>query len=200
LLPAGPATFERARRGRRGGCSKDTGVRTALVAVIGVVVAVFLFRTYAATGMRSGIGGPAMLAGAPEQSFPAKRIDGQDDALANYRGHVVLLNLWASWCAPCRAEMPDLERLYASEKRRGLVVLGVDQGESAEVASAFARAHGVTFPILLDQDQRYGRAYAAVGLPTTVVIDRSGAIVKGVDGALTLAEMHAAVDPLIRPR
>jgi len=94
--------------------------------------------------------------------------------------------------------MPDLERLYESERARGLVVLGVDQGESAEAAGAFARTHGVTFPILLDQDQRYGRAYAAIGLPTTVIVDRSGHIIKGIDGALTLAEMHDAVDPALR--
>jgi thiol-disulfide isomerase/thioredoxin len=145
-----------------------------------------------------GGGGPAMLAGAPAQSFPATRLDGKPDALDNYRGRVVLVNLWASWCTPCREEMPDLERLYVAEKDRGLVVLGIDQGESAAAAGAFAREHSVTFPILLDQDQRYGRAYAAIGLPTTVIVDRGGRIVKGIDGALTLAEMRDAVGPVLR--
>jgi len=140
-----------------------------------------------------------MLAGAPAQSFPAPRLGGGEDALANYRGRVVLLNLWASWCTPCREEMPDLERLYVAEGARGLVVLGVDQGESAEVAAAFARRHGVTFPVLLDEEQRYGRAYAAVGLPTSIVVDRTGRIVKGIDGALSFGQMHAVVDPLLSP-
>jgi peroxiredoxin len=174
-------------------------VRYALFVFGGIAIVVIVFAAYAATGMRSGAaGGPAMLAGAPAQSFPAKRLDGSQDALDKYRGRVVLLNLWASWCVPCRQEMPDLQRLYVTEAGRGLVVLGVDQGESAEAAGAFARAHGVTFPILLDQDQRYGRAYAAVGLPTSVIVDRSGHIVRGIDGMLTLADMHAAIDPVLR--
>jgi len=177
-------------------------VGKALIMIVGIAVVLIVFGVYAMTGARSGAagGGPAMLAGAPSQSFPAMRLDGAEDALQNYRGRIVVMNLWASWCVPCREEMPDLQRLYDSEKGRGLVVLGVDQGESAEAAGSFARAHRVTFPILLDQDQRYGRAYAAIGLPTTVIVDRAGRIVKGVDGALTLAEMHDAVDPALRAR
>ena len=174
-------------------------MRSVLAVLVAIAVVVAVFLAYARTGGRSGsFGGPAALAGAPAQSFLAMRLDGKRDALDRYRGRVVLLNLWASWYTPCREEMPDLERLYATDAPRGLVVLGVDQGESAEAAGAFAREHGVTFPILLDQDQRYGRAYAAVGLPTTVVVDRTGRIYKGIDGALTLAEMRAAVDPLLR--
>jgi peroxiredoxin len=189
-------------RARRGRC-EAVGVRNALFIVLGIAVTLVVFGVYAVTGgARSGAfgGGPAVLAGAPTQSFPAKRLDGTEDALQNYRGHVVVMNLWASWCVPCREEMPDLERLYESERGRGLVVLGVDQGESAQAAGGFARAHGVTFPILLDEEQRYGRAYAAIGLPTTVIVDRSGRIVKGIDGALTLAEMHDAVDPALRAK
>lgn len=174
-------------------------MRAILLVIAGIVIVAVIAASYAATGSRPDFaGGPAMLAGAPAASFPAKRLDGGDGALATYRGHVVLMNLWASWCTPCREEMPDLERLYASERAKGLVVLGVDQGESATAAGAFARTHGVTFPILLDADQRYGRAYAAVGLPTTIVVDEAGRIVKGVDGALSLADMHAAVDPLLQ--
>ena len=143
-------------------------------------------------------GGPAMLAGAPAVSYPVKRIDGVIDSLANYRGRVVLVNLWATWCTPCRQEMPALETLYERERSHGLVVLGVDQGEAASVASAFARRSGVHYPILLDEDQRYGRAYAAIGLPTSLVVDRSGHIVRGVDGPLTLAQMQDAVEPALR--
>jgi cytochrome c biogenesis protein CcmG/thiol:disulfide interchange protein DsbE len=143
-------------------------------------------------------GGPAMLAGAPAVSYPEKRIDGAVDSLDNYRGRVVLVNLWATWCTPCREEMPALESLYERERRHGLVVLGVDQGEAAAVAGAFARRSGVHYPILLDEDQRYGRAYAAIGLPTTLIVDRSGHIVRGVDGPLTLAQMQDAVEPALR--
>jgi peroxiredoxin len=173
-------------------------MRYLLAAVVGIVIVAIVFAAYGATGMRAGAFGPTALAGAPAQSFEVTRIDGASDALDRYRGHVVLMNLWASWCTPCREEMPDLERLFVAERGHGLVVLGIDQGESRDAAAGFARTHSVTFPILLDQDQRYGRAYAAVGLPTTIIVDPDGRIAKGVDGALTLADMREAVDPLLR--
>ena len=142
-------------------------------------------------------GGPGMLAGAPAQSFPAKRLDGSEGSLANYRGKVVLVNLWATWCAPCRSETPALESLYQKDRGRGLVVLGVDQGESLGVASDFVRELKLTYPILVDTEQHYGRAYAAIGLPTSLVVDRNGHIVQGVDGERTLAEFQRMVDPVL---
>ncbi len=143
-------------------------------------------------------GGPAMLAGAPAQSFPLVRLDGGSGALGDYRGKVVLVNLWATWCAPCRSETPALEQLYRKNRERGLVVLGIDQGESPSAASAFARELQLTYPILIDTDERYGRAYAAIGLPTSVLVDRTGHIVHGVDGERTLAEFQDLVDPVLR--
>jgi peroxiredoxin len=138
-------------------------------------------------------GGPGLLVGAPAQSFPVRRLDGAVDSLDSYRGHVVLVNLWASWCTPCRSETPALQQLYRENRERGLVVLGIDQGESATAAGAFAREHALDYPILLDEEQRYGRAYAALGLPTTLVVGKDGHIVRGVDGEMTLAQMRDAV-------
>jgi peroxiredoxin len=77
-------------------------------------------------------------------------------------------------------------------------VLGIDQGESARAAAAFAGEMKLRYPILLDEDQRYGRAYAAVGLPTTLVVDRSGHIVRGIDGEMTLAQMRDVIGPVLR--
>ncbi|MBV8645693.1 MAG: TlpA family protein disulfide reductase [Candidatus Eremiobacteraeota bacterium] len=136
------------------------------------------------------------MGGAPAASFDVPRTDGRSDSLARHRGHVVLLNLWATWCPPCQQEMPALER-FAREHARDVVVLGVDQGESSSTASAFAREHGVTFPILVDEQQQYGRTYAAVGLPTTVIVGRDGRVVRGIDGPLTLAQMRDAVAPAL---
>jgi len=163
---------------------------------------VFLGGCYSGGGPKRTIegsaGGPGGLAGAPAVSYDVKRLDGRTDALSRYHGSVVLMNLWATWCPPCREEMPALQQFYQENKSRGVVVLGIDQGESADTASAFARSHGVTFPILLDSDQQYGRSYAAIGLPTTVIVDRSGHVVRGIDGPLTLAQMRAAVTPALR--
>lgn len=136
-----------------------------------------------------------MLAGAPAASFPVKALGGSPDSLANYRGKVVLVNLWATWCPPCRAEVPALEALYRQYRTQGFVVLGIDQGESAKVAGEFTRKFGVTYPVLVDDGQQYGRAYAALGLPTSILVDRSGKIVKGIDGEMTLAQMREVVGP-----
>ena len=177
-------------------------MRTVLLLVCGVVLALVVIAFYPGGGpkMPEISGGPAMLAGAPATSFPVTRVDGTADALDRYRGKVVLMNLWATWCPPCREEMPALERLYRDLSPGGLVVLGVDQGESSAVAGAFARKLAITFPILIDDGQQYGRAYAAQGLPTSILIDRGGRIVKGVDGAMTLAQMRAAVLPVLQAK
>jgi peroxiredoxin len=147
--------------------------------------------------IEGGAAGPGSLAGAPAVSYDVKRLDGRTDGLSRYRGSVVVMNLWATWCPPCREEMPALQQFYTQNKGKGLVVLGVDQGESAQTARAFAREHGVTFPILLDADEQYGRSYAAVGLPTTVIVGRDGHVLRGIDGELTLAQMREAVGPAL---
>ncbi len=144
-------------------------------------------------------GGPATLTGAPAQSFEVVRTDGRVDSLAHHRGSVVLLNLWATWCPPCREELPALEQFSRAYAGR-VVVLGVDQGESASVARDFARARGVTYPILVDLGQQYGRAYQGLGLPTTVIVGRDGHVVRGIDGAMTLAQMRDAVAPVLAKR
>jgi thiol-disulfide isomerase/thioredoxin len=145
----------------------------------------------------AGVAGPGGLAGAPAQSFDVRRTDGRSDSLARYRGRVVLLNLWATWCPPCQEEMPALER-FARENAGKVVVLGVDEGESAAAAGTYAREHGVTFPILVDEQQQYGRTYRGIGLPTSVIVGRDGRVVRGVDGAMTIEQMRAAVAPALK--
>lgn len=164
---------------------------------VAIVVGFLLAGCYSGGGpkrtIEGGAGGPGALTGAPAASYDVKRTDGKTDALDRYRGSIVVMNLWATWCPPCREEMPALQQFYRENRAKGVVVLGVDQGESAAAAGAFARQHGVTFPILLDADQQYGRSYHAIGLPTTVIVDRSGHVVRGIDGELTIAQMRAAV-------
>ncbi len=162
-----------------------------------IAAVVFLSACYNAPDpARAGGGGPAALAGAPAQSFEVRRTDGHTDSLARHRGRVVLLNLWATWCPPCREEMPALER-FARENPNKVIVLSVDQGESAEAALAFGKQFGITFPILVDEQQQYGRAYEGIGLPTSIIVGRDGHVVKGIDGAMTLEQMRAAVAPAL---
>lgn len=172
--------------------------RITWIVVLGalVVVAVALAPLFRSGSSRPA--GPAGLAGASAPIFEMKDDRGAAVSLQQYRGKTVVMNLWASWCPPCRAEMPDLQRLQQAYANRGVVVVGVNQGESAERAHAFASSLGITFPIWVDDAQRYGRVYAALGLPTTVIIGPDGRVVRGFDGPLTLDQMRAAVAPLVR--
>lgn len=162
-----------------------------IASALAALVAALVLYTYFAGGA------PATLVGNSAASFVVKTPAGASSSLAAYRGSVVVMNLWASWCPPCRAEMPDLERVYRAKRGQGVVVLGIDQGEAPAIAGAFARSLGITYPILVDEHQQYGRVYRALGLPTTVIVDRRGTVVKTFDGTVTYDQVLAAVAPLV---
>jgi thiol-disulfide isomerase/thioredoxin len=167
-------------------------IAAGIVIVASAVVLVPLFKE-----QTQRQGGPAGMAGRTAPVLELQTDRGAEVSLRQYRGRVVLVNLWASWCPPCREEMPDLQRLYAADAARGLVVIGIDQGESPQRARDFARALGVRYPIWIDNAQAYGRAFSALGLPTSVVLDSHGTIVAGFDGALTFSQMQQAVSALL---
>ena len=96
--------------------------------------------------------------------------------LADYRGKVVLVNFWANWCEPCRAELPTIERLRASLAGRPFVVLGVQMGGSARTAQDTAKALGLHFPLLVDRDSRATKAWDVRELPTSFLIGPGGEI------------------------
>ena len=115
----------------------------------------------------------------PAPDFTLTRFDtGEKVSLSDLRGKPVILNFWATWCRPCRAEMPTLQAAY---ERYGddLLVVGVDQGEEGAVVGPFLEEFGISFPILLDGDMAVGREYRILGLPTTFFIDSQG-IIRGV--------------------
>ena len=173
---------------------------TLIYWAIGLLIVIAIGFVYFGSTTQGRSIGPASLLGSPAQSFEVGSIAGGPRSLNAFRGKIVVLNLWASWCPPCRAEMPDLQRFYDAYKGKNVVVVGVNQGESAQTAGAFAKSLGIHFPILLDQNQEYGRVYAALGMPTTFVIDPRGTVVRGFDGALSFEQMAAAVRPLIGKR
>ena len=109
--------------------------------------------------------------------FKLRDIDGKLHALADYRGGVVVLNFWATWCPPCRFEMPSMERGQNLTAADGVVFLGVNVGEDADTIFTFTADYPVTFPLLMDKDSRVIQQYPVVGLPTTYVIDPQGRMV-----------------------
>jgi thiol-disulfide isomerase/thioredoxin len=111
---------------------------------------------------------------APELSF--LDAEGNEVSLEDFRGKVVILNLWATWCAPCRKEMPSLDRLQAALGEDGLQVLplSLDRGEVDQIAAFYDEVGLTTLPIYRDPKAAAGRALGAYGLPTTIVLDREG--------------------------
>jgi peroxiredoxin len=121
--------------------------------------------------------------GTPAPEFSLSTPEGNTIALAQLRGQVVFLNFWATWCPPCRVEMPSMERLHKEFKDQGLVMLAIDIGESPKQVARFMKEFRLSFPALLDADYDVSSRYRVQGLPSTFLIDRSGRIVGLAVGA-----------------
>jgi peroxiredoxin len=111
-------------------------------------------------------------------------LDGQEIRLSDYRGQVVLINFWTTWCAYCRTEFPLIQEAYARNQEHGFVVLAINVQEHAGTAQAYVQALGLTFPILLDLNGETSARYRAKKLPTSYVVDREGLIALKKVGAL----------------
>lgn len=114
--------------------------------------------------------------GQPAPEFELPDLDGNTVALSDFRGQTVILNFWATWCAPCRIEMPELERVSADYADEGVVVLTINQEETAEQVRDFLDEVGLSLPALLDGDGAVGAAYGAFFLPSTVIVDGDGVV------------------------
>ncbi|MBE2319975.1 TlpA family protein disulfide reductase [Solirubrobacter sp. CPCC 204708] len=112
---------------------------------------------------------------APVASLPVLGADG-NQSLADYKGKVVVLNLWASWCEPCLEEMPLLQQTHEKISSRGGIVLGVNTQDVSSKALEFLDEIKATFPSLRDRDREYGRRFGATGYPETFIIDRKGRV------------------------
>ena len=107
-------------------------------------------------------------------NFTLKSSSGKNLKLSEFRGQVVMLNFWASWCAPCRQEMPLLEDLYRKYKSLGFVLLGVNVEEDSSKAATLLKNIRVSFPILYDNKNTVSKMYQVSAMPTTIIIDRDG--------------------------
>jgi peroxiredoxin len=140
-------------------------------------------------------------AGRPAPEFALTDLLGETHRLSDYRGQAVFLNFWATWCPPCRDEMPSLERVYRALKGRGLVVVAVslDTGPRSAVES-FVKKLALTFPILLDPRGASVRAYRFPGLPASFLIDRKGRLVAQELGARdwNAGETRARIEALVQ--
>ena len=110
----------------------------------------------------------------PAPNFTLKSMSGQNLKLSEMTGNVVLINFWASWCGPCREEMPYLNALHKKYEALGFTVIGVNVEQQSKDAKGFLRNTPVDFPILLDNKNKVSKMYNVVAMPTTVMVDRDG--------------------------
>lgn len=116
------------------------------------------------------------LSGQQAPDFVLKSASGENLRLSEYRGKVVVINFWASWCGPCRKEMPELDKLYKRYHDVGFTVLAVNMDEQQDTALDMATRLGVTFPVLHDAGQSVSRLYDVDAMPATVIVDRDGLV------------------------
>jgi cytochrome oxidase Cu insertion factor (SCO1/SenC/PrrC family) len=145
--------------------------------------------------LRSSI--PAPEVGHLAPLFSLASLSGSPISLRSLRGKVVLVNFWATWCGPCKSEMPRLAGWYGRLRARGFVVLGVDQLEGAGTVRAFVQKLGIPYPVVLDQNGDAAAQYDVVGTPTSYLVDRQGYVEDVTPGILDKGYLNAHIEPLL---
>lgn len=159
----------------------------------------FFSRVSDPSSLQAGIP-PSPKEGFTAPDFTLDTLDGGQLTLSELRGHPVVLNFWASWCLPCRKEMPAIERVYQRYQGAGLIVVGLNMTsqDSASDVGTFVQKFGLTFPIALDRDGSVGDHYQLLGLPSTYFIDQSGVIRSVVvGGPMGEATIRSKVEDLL---
>lgn len=133
---------------------------------------------------------------APDFTLPT--LEGQEFTLSKQLGKVVVMNVWASWCAPCRAEAPELEQVWTQERGRGVQFVGLDTRDSAAAAQAFITRFGLTYPQAVDTDGqvqlRFRDTLPAQAIPSTLIVDAKGQVAARFLGATTAAALRSVID------
>ena len=151
-----------------------------LIGAIGLISLYFIFFENKRPAPRLEPGGKV---GEIAPDFELATLEGNSVKLSHYRGKVVFLNIWATWCPPCREEMPSMEALYQRLKGRQFEMLAVSiDAKGEEVVGPFAAKYGLTFPMLLDPDNETHRLYGLTGVPETFIVDKSGVVIHKIIG------------------
>ncbi len=133
----------------------------------------------------------------PAPDFVLQTLGGTEIRLSDYRGQVVMLNFWASWCPPCKAEMADINTYYETHRDEGFAVIGINIKERADAVERFVESQHLSFPVVLDSDGSVADTYGVVGLPTSFFVSREGKIVGYWSGELTSEMLETGIPPLM---
>ena len=157
------------------------------------------WKTAAPQPTTNSYGAPALAQqGGTVTDFSIGSLAGGNLALSDFAGEVVIMNFWATWCPPCRAEMPGLNRFYETHRGKGLVLLAINVEEGVELVRPFIQNNNFTFPVLLDEQGRVAQQYSTRSYPTTFIIDREGVIQHVQTGIISEDELARIVLPLLQ--
>jgi peroxiredoxin len=130
-------------------------------------------------------------------NFTLITLDGKEMSLKDLRGKAVMLNFWGTWCAPCREEMPAMQKAYEKYKDNGFEIVAINIAETDVAASSFAKQYGLTFPIWMDRDREAVRLYGIGPIPSSFFLDPNGVITKRVEGPLDVSQLELYINPIL---
>ena len=148
--------------------------------MVGILVATLGFLPFDGWSMGSRV--PAV--GMQAEDFNLTDLEGKSQSLSQYRGKIVLVNFWATWCKPCTTEMPAMQKIYDKLRDKGFVVLAVNELEDDAKVREHIKQYGHTFPVLMDRDNTVANQFGVFGLPVSVFIDQEGRVQEYVKGGL----------------
>lgn len=158
---------------RKNNYSQTVGV--LLVAILAVAVS---------GGLAWSMGSRVPVVGSTPDDFRLIDLEGKSQSLSQYRGKVVLVNFWATWCKPCTTEMPAMQATYDKLREKGFVVLAINELEDDAKVREHIKQHGHTFPVLMDRDNKVANQFGVFGLPVSVFIDEKGVVQEYIKGGL----------------
>ena len=155
-------------------------VTVLLVAILAVAVS---------GSLAWSMGSRVPVVGAPAEDFRLVDLEGKQQSLSQYRGKVVLVNFWATWCKPCTTEMPAMQVTYDRLRDKGFVVLAINELEDDARVREHIKQHGHTFPVLMDRDNKVANQFGVFGLPVSVFIDEKGVVREYIKGGLLTEQL-----------
>ena len=170
--------------------SKQTGYNLAKGVLAGGLL--FLVSSSLVWGMGSRV--PAV--GTAAEEFRLVDLEGKQQSLSQYRGKIVLVNFWATWCKPCTTEMPAMQTAYDQLRDKGFVVLAINELEDEPKVREHIKQYGHTFPVLLDRDNKVANQFGVFGLPVSVFIDETGVVREYIKGGLLTEQV--ILDAVVR--